>query len=95
MNEKKTSPFGSVSVKKKDWGAYGEPNGLEPSWPFGMMIPNMFLVLKLDSGKVVPIADEHTQNHPVPYSNIDLVSNSSIDFFTEKILLQKLVTYMN
>ena len=34
-----------------------------------MRIPNMCLVLKLDNGKVVSIANEQTesQSHPVPY----------------------------
>ena len=34
-----------------------------------MRIPNICLVLKLDNGKMVSIADEQT--HPVPYYNID------------------------
>ena len=43
-----------------------------------MRIPNMCLVLKLDNGKVVSIANEQTDrkteshSHPVPYYNIDV-----------------------
>ena len=45
-------------------GAYGAPNGLKNlSW--AMRIPNMCLILKLDNGKVVSMANEQTnrQNH--------------------------------
>ena len=34
-----------------------------------MRIPNICLVLKLDNGKMVSIADEQT--HPIQYYNID------------------------
>ena len=43
--------------------------GLKDPPSCAMRIPNMRLVLKLDNGKMVFIADEQT--HPVPYCNID------------------------
>ena len=52
------------NVKKKIWGSFVAPNGFE-SVTRSMRIPNMCLVLKLDNGKVVSIADGQTdrQNH--------------------------------
>ena len=40
----------------------------------------MYLVLKLDNGKVISIANEQTDtaNHPVPYSNVDIVFSSPV-----------------
>ena len=40
------------------------------NFTYAMRIPNMCLVLKLNNGKVVSIANE--QIHPVPHYNIDL-----------------------
>ena len=65
-----------IKEKKINWvpltpllgGAYGAPNGFK-NFTCAMRIPNMCLVLKLDNGKVVYIADEQT--HPVSYYNID------------------------
>ena len=50
--------------KKKNWGALGAPNSFK-NVTRSMRIPNMCLVLKLDNGKVVSIANEqnHRQNH--------------------------------
>ena len=49
----------SAAIKK-----FGTPNGFE-NFTCVTGIPNMCLVLKLDIGKVVSIADKQT--HPVPY----------------------------
>ena len=56
----------------KNSGAFGAPNGFK-NLTRSMRIPNMCLVLKLDNGKVVSIANEQTEScqHPAPYYNID------------------------
>ena len=55
---------GDKRLEKKNWGACGAPNGFKNLTHF-MRIPNMCLVLKLDNGKVVSIANG--QNHgPLP-----------------------------
>ena len=55
-----------------------------------MRIPNMCLILKLDNGKMVSIADKQTdrRTHPVPYSNIDIQHRKlwTPDKFVEKKL---------
>ena len=47
-----------------------------------MRVPNMCLVLKLDNGKVVSIADEQTdgQNHPVTHQYIDVVHRTQENY---------------
>ena len=49
----------NVSAKKK-MGARGATNGFK-NFRRAMRIPNMCLVLKLDNGKVVSIANEQTK----------------------------------
>ena len=46
----------------------------------------MCLVLKLDNGKVVSIANEQTEScqHPVPYYNIDIQYTKLGDFLLSK-----------
>ena len=63
LGQRKSSPL--AAVKKSDkiiWGASAAPNGFK-NFRRAMRIPNMYLVLKLDNGKVVSIADG--QNHRV------------------------------
>ena len=50
---------GDKKIINKIWGAFGAPNGFE-SVTRSTKIPNMCLVLKLDNGKVVSIANEQT-----------------------------------
>ena len=83
--------------RKKNWGAWSAPHWavLKKKGACGalndfknyrrtMRLPNMCLVLKLDNGKVVSIANEQTESqtescqHPVPYSNIDILALSHI-----------------
>ena len=59
---------------KKNWGAYGDPNGFK-DFPCAMRHISLCLVLKLDNWKVVSITDE--QRHPVPYYNTDIWSVST------------------
>ena len=56
---------------KKNCGTCGAAEGFNNSTR-EMRIPNICLVLKLDNGKLISIAHEQTQNHPVPHSNIDM-----------------------
>ena len=55
------SPFGgtapSAAVKKKHWGTWGAPTGFK-YLRRATRIPNVCLVLKLDYGKVISIADD-------------------------------------
>ena len=57
-----------VTVYTRVTAAFGAPNGFK-NFCRAMRIPNMCLVLKLDDGEVVSIADEKTdgQSNPVPY----------------------------
>ena len=81
MKKKKiwgTSPVGAsayaaVGGKKKEiWGTFGAPNGFK-NVTRPMRIPNMCLILKLDNGKVVSMANEQNhritdgRHHPVRY----------------------------
>ena len=58
--------------QKKKIGAPAVPHSLR-NFRRVMRIPNMCLVLKLDNGKVVSIANKQTEScpHPVPYYNLD------------------------
>ena len=62
--------FGDEKIKNS--GAYGASNGFK-NVTRSLRIPNMCLVLKLDNGKVVSIANgqnhrwTESPNHPVPY----------------------------
>ena len=58
------SPSGGAPPLGHPWHAVGASK-----FSRVMRIPNMCLVLKLDNGKVVSIADEQieSQSHPVPY----------------------------
>ena len=63
-----SAALGGDKKEKLYWSTCGAPDGFK-KLSRSMRIPNMCLVLKLDNGKVVSIADEQTesQNHPVPY----------------------------
>ena len=52
--------YTALGGDKKNWGAWGAPNGFK-ILTLAMRILNMCMVLKLDNGKVVSIANE--QNH--------------------------------
>ena len=68
LGQRKSSPL--AAVKKSDkiiWGASAAPNGFK-NFRRAMRIPNMYLVLKLDIGKVVSITDEQTQR-AIQYRN--------------------------
>ena len=64
--------YAAFGGDKKNWSAFGAPNGLR-NLTRAMRIPNMCLVLKLDNGKVVSIANEQnyrqteSPNHQVAY----------------------------
>ena len=71
-------PPPSAAIKEKSigahrvphiWGARGTPDGLKNLTRF-MRIPNMCLVLKLDNGKVVSIANEQTDRITQPSSTV-------------------------
>ena len=64
----KYTKFGALRVRH--WGRRRKKKSfLKKNFRRAMQIPNMCLVLKLDNGKVVYIADEQTdgQTHPVRY----------------------------
>ena len=58
-----------ANKKLKNWGAQGAPNGFK-NLTRSMMIPNMCLVLKLDNGKEVSIANEQTDRITEPSSTV-------------------------
>ena len=66
------SAYAAFGDGKKNSGACGAPNGFKKVTR-SLRIPNMFLILKLDNGKVVSIANgqnhrwTESPNHPVPY----------------------------
>ena len=53
----------------KLWGACSAPNSFN-NLIRSMRIPNMYLVLKLDNGKVVSIANEQTDRFTQPSSTV-------------------------
>ena len=57
-----------AAKKKRIWGAFGAPNGFK-NVTRSMRIPNMCLLLKLDNGKVVSIANGHSDRITEPHSN--------------------------
>ena len=77
---RETPAFGGISLALRRNGAFGggkkkigapaAPHSFKYFCRF-MRIPNGCLVLKLDNGKVVSIANEQTESysHPVPYYN--------------------------
>jgi len=86
LGQQLTLPSASIKNKiKKISGAPGAPNGFDP-FHEDSKYHNMCLVLKLDNGKVVSIANEQTDrqiyrqreshSHPAAYYNIDMFAHT-------------------